>query len=221
MVFDGNKYIKKKRIERGWSIRKAAGIAGISDAALGDIEKGNEKGVNPSTNTLRKICDGWSMSHEYMYVLLLFGHVRPEDLISKITEPSSGKPLNQLPVYRYVAAGVFEQMLNTEAVETIQTIQDDAEAFALKIQGKSMSPVFKDGQIIVVSPNTPIKDGDYVVVIDEKNKTGTFKKYAKLNEDIYILKPLNDEFNDMVIDKKFHKHHKIVGVVVETVTKYR
>ena len=58
MVFDGNKYIKKKRIERGWSIRKAAGIAGISDAALGDIEKGNAKGMNPSTTTLRKICDG-------------------------------------------------------------------------------------------------------------------------------------------------------------------
>jgi phage repressor protein C with HTH and peptisase S24 domain len=41
---------------------------------------------------------------------------------------------------------------------------DDEHAYALEIAGDSMKPAYRDGDVIVVSPGTPIRRGDRVVV---------------------------------------------------------
>ena len=41
---------------------------------------------------------------------------------------------------------------------------NDEHAYALEISGDAMKPVYRDGDIIVVSPGTPIRRGDRVVV---------------------------------------------------------
>jgi phage repressor protein C with HTH and peptisase S24 domain len=41
---------------------------------------------------------------------------------------------------------------------------DDEQAFALEISGDQMRPAYRDGDVIVVSPATPIRRGDRVVV---------------------------------------------------------
>jgi phage repressor protein C with HTH and peptisase S24 domain len=41
---------------------------------------------------------------------------------------------------------------------------NDEHAYALEISGDSMRPAFRDGDVIVVSPGTPIRRGDRVVV---------------------------------------------------------
>jgi phage repressor protein C with HTH and peptisase S24 domain len=41
---------------------------------------------------------------------------------------------------------------------------DDEHVYALEISGDSMKPAYRDGDIIVVSPGTPIRRGDRVVV---------------------------------------------------------
>jgi phage repressor protein C with HTH and peptisase S24 domain len=41
---------------------------------------------------------------------------------------------------------------------------NDGHAYALEISGDSMRPAYRDGDIIVVSPGTPIRRGDRVVV---------------------------------------------------------
>jgi phage repressor protein C with HTH and peptisase S24 domain len=41
---------------------------------------------------------------------------------------------------------------------------DDEHAFALEISGDEMKPAYRDGDIVVVSPSTPIGRGDRVVV---------------------------------------------------------
>ncbi|WP_287988676.1 helix-turn-helix transcriptional regulator [Acidiphilium sp.] len=43
-------------------------------------------------------------------------------------------------------------------------IAGDPHAFALTIQGDSMDPVYRDGDIIVVSPASPVRTGDRVVI---------------------------------------------------------
>jgi phage repressor protein C with HTH and peptisase S24 domain len=40
----------------------------------------------------------------------------------------------------------------------------DANAYALEISGDSMEPVFRDGDLVIVSPAAPIRRGDRVVV---------------------------------------------------------
>src|SRR5712692_7761532 len=46
---------------------------------------------------------------------------------------------------------------------------NDENAYALEISGNSMQPLFRDGDIIVVSPSSPLRRGDRVVV---KTKDG-------------------------------------------------
>jgi phage repressor protein C with HTH and peptisase S24 domain len=41
---------------------------------------------------------------------------------------------------------------------------DDEHAYALEISGDTMQPAYRDGDVIVVSPATPIRRGDRVVV---------------------------------------------------------
>jgi phage repressor protein C with HTH and peptisase S24 domain len=41
---------------------------------------------------------------------------------------------------------------------------NDEHAYALEISGDSMKPTYRDGDVIVVSPGTPIRRGDRVVV---------------------------------------------------------
>ncbi|WP_291862969.1 helix-turn-helix transcriptional regulator [Bradyrhizobium sp.] len=41
---------------------------------------------------------------------------------------------------------------------------NDEHAYALEISGDSMKPVYRDGDVILVSPGTPIRRGDRVVV---------------------------------------------------------
>jgi phage repressor protein C with HTH and peptisase S24 domain len=46
---------------------------------------------------------------------------------------------------------------------------DDTQAYALEIAGDQMQPVYRDGDVLVVSPATPIRRGDRVVL---KTRTG-------------------------------------------------
>jgi phage repressor protein C with HTH and peptisase S24 domain len=46
---------------------------------------------------------------------------------------------------------------------------DDDHAYALEISGDAMKPAYRDGDVIVVSPGTPIRRGDRVLV---KTKAG-------------------------------------------------
>jgi phage repressor protein C with HTH and peptisase S24 domain len=45
----------------------------------------------------------------------------------------------------------------------LPSVQDE-HAYALEISGDSMKPAYRDGDVIVVSPGTPIRRGDRVVV---------------------------------------------------------
>ncbi len=45
----------------------------------------------------------------------------------------------------------------------LPSVSDD-HAYALEISGDSMKPVYRDGDVIIVSPGTPIRRGDRVVV---------------------------------------------------------
>lgn len=48
--------------------------------------------------------------------------------------------------------------------ETALPSASDEHAYALEISGDAMKPAYRDGDIIVVSPGTPIRRGDRVVV---------------------------------------------------------
>ncbi|MFH1417285.1 MAG: S24 family peptidase [Planctomycetota bacterium] len=85
---------------------------------------------------------------------------------------------------------------------------EDPKAFALRVDGDSMSPDFKHGNVIVVSPKIGLptdhfRDGRLAVVIFGSERTATFKliwtgdSRDKRRDCDYLLKPINAAYPKM------------------------
>lgn len=75
---------------------------------------------------------------------------------------------------------------------------NDEHAYALEISGDQMKPAYRDGDIIVVSPGTPIRRGDRVVV---KTKDGEVlvKELKRRTTKVLELQSLNPAHPDRTL----------------------
>lgn len=74
----------------------------------------------------------------------------------------------------------------------------DEHAYALEISGDSMKPVYRDGDIIVVSPAAPVRKGDRVVV-KTRNGEVMVKELKKKAAKSVELKSLNADHRDRTL----------------------
>jgi len=74
----------------------------------------------------------------------------------------------------------------------------DEHAYALEISGDSMKPAYRDGDVIIVSPGTPIRRGDRVVV---KTKDGEVmvKELKRRTAKTLELQSLNPAHSDRTL----------------------
>ena len=77
----------------------------------------------------------------------------------------------------------------------------DQPAYALKISGEAMKPVYRDGTIILVSPASPVRRGDRVVV---KTRSGEFvvKELKRRTARTIELTSLNPAHADRTLSAK-------------------
>ena len=75
----------------------------------------------------------------------------------------------------------------------------DANAYALEISGDSMEPVYRDGDLVVVSPAAPIRRGDRVVLRSNKGEVMA-KQLARRSARRVELKSLNPQHPDYSFD---------------------
>lgn len=77
----------------------------------------------------------------------------------------------------------------------------DPHAYALEISGESMEPVFRDGDMVVVSPSAPIRRGDRVVVRTARGEAMA-KQLVRQSARRIELRSFNPEHPDYVFDLK-------------------
>lgn len=75
----------------------------------------------------------------------------------------------------------------------------DANAYALEISGDSMAPVFRDGDMVIVSPAAPTRRGDRVVVRTQAGEVMA-KQLARQSARRIELRSLNPEHPDYSFD---------------------
>jgi phage repressor protein C with HTH and peptisase S24 domain len=75
----------------------------------------------------------------------------------------------------------------------------DANAYALEISGDSMEPVFRDGDMVIVSPAAPIRRGDRVVVRTNRGEVMA-KQLARRSARRIELRSLNPAHPDYSYD---------------------
>jgi phage repressor protein C with HTH and peptisase S24 domain len=75
----------------------------------------------------------------------------------------------------------------------------DPNAYALEISGDSMEPVFRDGDMVIVSPAAPIRRGDRVVVRTAAGEVMA-KQLTRRSAKRVELRSLNPEHPDFSFD---------------------
>lgn len=72
----------------------------------------------------------------------------------------------------------------------------DPNAYALEISGESMEPVFRDGDIVIISPGAPIRRGDRVVVRTQKGEVMAkeLKRQSARRIDLRSLNPAHPDY---------------------------
>ena len=86
----------------------------------------------------------------------------------------------------------------------------DMNAYALEISGQSMEPVFRDGDVVIVSPAAPIRRGDRVVVRTGEGEVMA-KQLARRSARRIELKSLNPAHPDFSFDlREVAWMHRIV-----------
>ena len=86
----------------------------------------------------------------------------------------------------------------------------DMNAYALEISGASMEPVFRDGDVVIVSPAAPIRRGDRVVVRTTDGEV-LAKQLARRSAKRVELKSLNPAHPDHSFDlREIAWIHRIV-----------
>ncbi|MDB5512106.1 MAG: DNA-binding protein [Enterovirga sp.] len=113
--------------------------------------------------------DRWPSTESVAKVLAATGASLDEFM--RLIEPGEGAGRTTVPIIGMAQAGTG-RLFNEDGMpaggpgwEEIELPAFSAErVFALEVQGDSMRPLYREGDIIIVSPSAPVRKGDRVVV---------------------------------------------------------
>ena len=148
----------------------------------------------PSTESLAKVLDATGASLE------LF-----TSLVTGSATVTTARPPRRIPLLGMAQAGgngFFDDAgfpVGGSWDEVSVPEVGDPHAYALEISGDSMEPVFRDGDMVVVSPAAPIRRGDRVVLRTAAGEVMA-KQLARRSAKRIELKSLNPEHRDRSFD---------------------
>lgn len=209
--------IKDYRTRNKISQRDFASMTSLSHSYINTLEKiYNPKTGNPysvTTDVALEIATAMNMSIE--------------ELLSKINDTQEfttntktdklGNVVVPIPLLGTVKAG-YDYMAQENWEGTIdldKRIADTGEFFALRVKGDSMSPIFLEGDTVILRKQNDCENNDVAVVIINGDE-GTLKKIKKTEQGI-ILQPLNPAYGPVMFTNEEIKTKPllIVGVFQE------
>lgn len=187
----------------GLSASGLARRAGLDPTSFNPSKRSTSEGRArwPSTESLAKILD---ITGESLDTIAEF--VRGGD--HSASHGSQGRGMRQIPILGCAQAGKdgYFDDAGYPAGAGWDTIEfpklDDPSIYALEVSGDSMEPLYRDGDILIVSPNpTQLRRGDRVVVRTRKGEVMA-KHLARLSPTQIVLKSLNAQFDDISMARK-------------------
>lgn len=166
---------------------------------------------------------GYRRPRKYLELIADEFHVAVGDLFSKSLQLSYKGPLKGEPVPVVSWGDIMKLHKGEGDIQTLGFVMPydlaDPKAFALIITDSSMRPVFREGDIIVISPSTKPSPGDYVVF--ELDGEPTFRQaHFYFNET--HLKPLNPDYEELTIRTDDPTHHLIpIGTMVQKIERFK
>ncbi|GAA3704127.1 S24 family peptidase [Oceanisphaera sediminis] len=194
--------VKKLRKEAGLTQAELAKRIGVKAPAVTQWETGK---TSLSGENLLKVAKVLNVSPDY----ILHGG---KDGRSNI---SSGPEIKgRYPLISWVAAGAWCDITEIHPADAVLypcPVSCSDRTFVLRVQGISMEPLFRDGDLIFIDPAADVRHGSYVVARLDDHNEATFKKLIIEGGQKY-LKPVNPNWPEQII--AINGNCTIVGPVV-------
>lgn len=191
--------LRSVREQRNLSQKQVADYLGITSQAYGYYERGER---NPGSDNLRKLANYFDVSVDY-----LLGRDQGQNQTNN----------RYIPLLGSVPAGV-----PIEAIEDIEEYIDiyprfvkHGELFALRVQGDSMEPDLRNGDIVVIEKQEYVENGQ-IAVVRVNGEDFTIKR-VKLSQKGLMLIPSNPAYDPVFFDSDqvATLPVTIIGVVIE------
>ncbi len=158
-------------------------MTGLTQVAIRNYMRGIKV---PNAQALVKLSRALSTTADY----LLSGTPRRSDRIPLLSKIPAGDPVlwtdGEYPAY------FGEEFLDRGEIS-------DPNAFALIVDGDSMSPRINSGDIVIISPNTPVTSRS-IAAVAIKGEERTLKTVVFLPDNHVLLQPENGSYEPLVLD---------------------
>lgn len=201
---------------------------GIDKALISNYLSGKYKAKQDKLHKLAialDVSEGWLMGYDVDMDREWFEEKEPSEIsIDNARYIETTTKTIKIPVLGKVPAGVpieaIQDILGYEEIPA-SMLKSGNNYFALKIDGDSMYPDYKTGDIIIIKQQSDCNSGDDCVVM-VNGDDATFKRVIKQEKSI-ILKPLNNNYEPYYFDEYeiLTKPVKIIGIAIEVRRKLR
>jgi len=203
-----SKRINDAIAQSGYSYPELSKITGVSKSSLQRYATGGTKkipidcveAIAKATGTSAKYLMGWE---------------------ENISEPSNARPLPPVyncKYYHSVSAGIgtfADEDCDTYSYFFNSQTQAD-HCFAVDIEGDSMLPELRSGDVAIVDTEKELCNGDVVVFVDKSEDLGYIKQYHKTDNEIMFIS-YNSAYKPMIFPlSALNDRIKICGKVIKS-----
>jgi phage repressor protein C with HTH and peptisase S24 domain len=182
----------------GYSTSGLAKKAGLDPTAFNRSKRMSPEGKPrwPSTESLAKIL---AVTNVTMNEFITFIHVESSKINATVKKSIPVIGCAQAGGNGYFTDAGYPQGEGWDYVELPGFTPNDDSTYALEVSGDSMMPLYRHGDIIVVSPESGIRRGDRVVVKTVDGQVMA-KELARKTTSKIELKSLNNDHSDIILD---------------------
>ncbi|MGD9559494.1 MAG: LexA family protein [Oscillospiraceae bacterium] len=195
--------LKQLRKEKQLTQSALAAMLGITQQAVGKWETGDS---SPDAATLMQLAELFEVS-----VDRLLGRRGANVGMVRAYQPAEEV---MVPVMGAVRAGYGALAFEEDGGRAPATVRDPENYFYLVVQGDSMEPRIRDGDLALVRRQPALEDGELGVVVYGDGE-GTLKRFQRKGNAV-VLQPFNPVYEPVILSGEELEHLYIAGKVVET-----
>ena len=201
------KYLKLIRESLGYSTYDVNKLCDISPSYLSLMENGKRK---PSAIILKKLAPIYSIDYLDLYEKAGYIDLIDTEKAQNTKKDILGNEVIAIPLLGTVKAG-YDYLAQENWIGTVDLDKNTAESgefFALKVKGDSMSPIFLEGDIVIIKKQNDCENNEVAVVIIN-GEEGTLKRVKKTEQGI-ILQPFNPIYGPVMFTNEEIKDKPVV-----------
>lgn len=182
----------------GYSTSGLAKKAGLDPTAFNRSKRMSPEGKPrwPSTESLSKIL---SVTNVTMNEFTTYIHIESSNITATIKKSIPVIGCAQAGEQGFFTDAGYPQGEGWDMVELPGFTPKDDSTYALEVSGDSMQPLYRDGDIIVVCPESNIRKGDRVVIKTTDGQVMAKELQRKTTSKIE-LRSLNNDHNDIILE---------------------